>query len=63
MITRGTRQCDNVSPKTFIGHLERVMDKNKERGKEHLVQHSCAHFVLKFLKNLASRFSMIYDDS
>jgi len=32
-ITRGTRQGDNVSPKTFIGHLERVMDKNKERGK------------------------------
>jgi len=32
-ITRGTRQGDNVSPKTFIGHLERIMDKNKERGK------------------------------
>jgi len=31
--TRGTRQGDNVSPKTFIEHLERVMDKNKERGK------------------------------
>jgi len=31
--TRGTRQGDNVSPKTFIGHLDRVMDKNKERGK------------------------------
>jgi len=32
-ITRGTQQGDNFSPKTFIGHLERVMDKNKERGK------------------------------
>ena len=32
-ITRGTRQGDNVSPKTFIGHLERFMDKNKECGK------------------------------
>jgi len=32
-IMRGTRQSDNVSPKTFIGNIERVMDKNKERGK------------------------------
>ena len=32
-ITKGTRQGDNVSPKTFIGHLERVMDKNKECDK------------------------------